>query len=1130
MLPVRVLGAAVVLVAAAGMVLGWSSRSGQAGADGLISSAPMEGFPEKVIAQDSRARLLTALSKLPLRFEANVGQSDARVKFLARGTGYSLFLTSDGATMGLRHRSSSSLRTEFVRMRLAGANENAAIGGTELLPGKSNYLIGQDASRWRRNVPQYGGVKYEDIYPGINLIFYGNQGRLEYDFQVAAGADPSQAELEFDGLQGLELSQGSLILKSEGGSLRFEAPQIYQQIEGRRQRVGGRFVLRAANRVGFEVGPYDHARELIIDPILSYATYFGGSGDDTAPSIAVDGSGNIYLAGTTDSTPGTFPLVTTQTLFPTTLTMTPPNTHVFVAKIVPANTSAAIYETFIGGTNGSDNSVGIAVDSGGNAYIAGTTSSSDFFTTPTNAYQTAPAIGSKGTQHVFVSVLDSTGAHMKYSSYLSGNGNDVASGMAIDAKGNLYVTGTTTSSDQASITDGFPAAAPPTAQEPPFQSFPFAATQFFVTKVNTASLGAFSIAYSTYFGGGAPSSPFATGGGITVDSTGNIYFTGTTNSVYTGTAGRPPDFPILNAYQPCLDQPPPSIIVTPPTCSNTSTTTNPDAFVAKLNPNATSGASQLIWSTYFGGSQSDFGVGIAVDSGALAVYLTGTTNSPDILIPTSVTTLAYQKCLDNLFDTSLTCTPGTSPANDAYVAKFTNPAEGTTTATNVALSYFSYLGGIQNEAGTAIAVDSVGNALITGSTQSPALTYPTTPASGGFPVTLGAIQSALNPGGSPAQDAFFARINTVATTGGTVGSYVTYYGGSGTDRGTGIAVDLNLNTYVAGDTNSPDLQTQAALQPHENGTSIDAFAVKLGTAVALDLTGELTLGVGQTFVSAGNQATFTYTITNTGPDVAINVTFSDNFSPSITGVPLTFNSASINSGNCPTTATNNSITCGVPTLEAGSTSTMTLVLTPTAGGSFNGGTATLLGSNNIILGQTLVSGQASDFGLAVSPPNASVTAAGAPTQYTATLTPIPVYTSAITITCTSGQSTIGCTPTTGSVTLNGPTAVTLNVTTVARPLTTTNSKTGRGAFYALWLLVPGIALLGFGVGSNQRRRRMAGILMACGVLAILALLPACGGTTTPAVVGGTQAGTYTMTVTATSGTDVHSQTVTLTVP
>ena len=165
-------------------------------------------FRQKVVAQDSKARLLTALSKLPMRFEANVGQSDPRVKFLARGNGYSLFLTSDGATMGLRHRSSSSVRTEFVRMRLAGANENAAIGGTELLPGKSNYLIGNDASRWHRNVPQFGGVKYENIYPGINLIFYGNQGRLEYDFQVAAGADPSQAELEFDGLQELELSQG----------------------------------------------------------------------------------------------------------------------------------------------------------------------------------------------------------------------------------------------------------------------------------------------------------------------------------------------------------------------------------------------------------------------------------------------------------------------------------------------------------------------------------------------------------------------------------------------------------------------------------------------------------------------------------------------------------------------------------------------------------------------------------------------------------------------------------------------------------------------------------------------------------------------------------------------------------
>ena len=192
-------------------------------------------------------------------------------------------------------------------MKLVGANAAAATAGTDPLPGKSNYIIGSDPQQWHTGIPQFAGVCYRSVYPGIDLVFYGNQGRLEYDFRVAPGGDPSQAELQFDGANKLELSGGDLILtsKDEGG-FRLQAPHIYQREGDRQEPVAGRFVLRAANRVAFEIGPYDRGRELIIDPVLDFSSYFGGSGSETSPSVAVNGNGNIYIVGTTTSPQASF--------------------------------------------------------------------------------------------------------------------------------------------------------------------------------------------------------------------------------------------------------------------------------------------------------------------------------------------------------------------------------------------------------------------------------------------------------------------------------------------------------------------------------------------------------------------------------------------------------------------------------------------------------------------------------------------------------------------------------------------------------------------------------------------------------------------------------------------------------
>ena len=1087
---VRVLCAAVVLLAIGGMVLGYSFHPHQSVPNDLPEFSNPFQSPEPSPA--SRTQLLAAFSQLPMIFEPNVGQTHPGVKFLAHGAGYSLFLTPEGATMALRSNAPNGSRSELLTMKPAGANLTSAIAGSDPLPGKTNYFLGDDPSRWHRNIPQFARVHYQSVYPGIDLVFYGNQGHLEYDFQVAPGANPALAELEFDGAKRLELAEGTLIVGGETGAVRLESPRVYQQINGRQKPVDARFSLRAANRVGFEIGAYDRDHELIIDPILTYSTFFGGSGDDTSPSIAVDNVGAIYMAGSTDSSPASFPPTTLQTLIPTTLA-TPP-THIFVAKIVPSNTSAAVYETFLGG-GGSDTAVGIGVDGAGNAYIVGNTTSgtggtANFPTTGTNAYQTAPASGSTGTSHVFVSVLDSTGATLKYSSYLSGNNTDVATGMAKDSKGNVYVTGTTMSNDAGSVSDQFPASAPPQAQ--PFQSFPRSPLQFFVTKVNTAAFGIGSITYSTYFGGGVPSNGTAIGGGIAVDSTGNIYFTGTTNFFYSGTSPTT-DFPILNPYQACLDVPTPNTTTGPVTCA-TSSATSTDAFLAKLNPSAPAG-SQLIWSTYLGGSSDDVGTAIALDSGAANVYVTGSTSSTDFTIPTS--TAPFQSA--------------NGGAPDAYVARLNNPSTG-----NMALSYFSYLGGSGADAGLAIAVDTASGALVTGSTQSP-----------NFPVTTGPIQSSL----LGSQDAFFARINTSATTGqNTVGNYATYFGGSGTDRGTSITLDNNLSTYFAGDTNSADLQTAAPLQLLNNG-GFDTFAVKLGTAADLAITGKLSLTAGQQFINAGSPATFTYTVTNNGPDVATNITLTADLSPAATIVPVTFTPAS----GCSQTSGSTNLVCAIAPLQSGSTATVTIVLTPTTAGSFNGGAVTVSSANNNdpVPGNNKVTvpAVASDFTVDINPKNVSISAAGDKATYQVTVTPVPVFSANVSLSVTSGLPNASSIRfSSSSVTPGGaPATSTLFISTTPRPVPVAASRPWQGVLYGFGLAVPGIVFFGLGTGSS-RRRKLLGLLLLSVLFGLVLLQPACGGgSKTPPVVSGTQAGTYTMVLSANGGIS-HNVSFSLTVP
>jgi hypothetical protein len=1132
---VRPLGALLVLLLAGAVLLGSGSRryAQKAAVQTPVSNGATSSMSSLRSKPDARA----LLAQLPLIFEPNQGQADPSVKFLAHGAGYGLFLETTGAVFSMQtpHSSRTGSTAQLVRMTLVGGNRAAATVGQDPLPGKSNYILGNDPHKWHSGIPQFAGVRYESIYPGIDLVFYGNQGHMEYDFRVAPGADPAQAELQFDGASKLEVNGGELILTGENdGNLRMQAPQVYQRDGDRRQPVAGRFVLRAANRVGFEIGSYDRSRELIIDPSLNFSTYFGGSGTETSPSVAVNGNGDIYIVGTTQGSPvstsaTTFPTTPVLTLFPTTLSLTtssPP--HIFVAEISPSQ-PAVLYETFIGGS-GSDSSVGIGVDNGGNAYIVGNTTSPDF---PTGGvpYETAPE--TKGSQcssitcsSVFVTVLNPSGtAPLIYSTYLSGNGNDIASGMTIDLNRDVFVTGTTTSNDSPSLipADDFPATLLPV----PYQVSPASSLQFFVTKVNTAIPGTGSIAYSTYFGGAVPTPAVAVGGGIAVDSNGNIYFSGTTNFYNSGSgaygdSGVSGDFPIINAYQPCLDTIPPLVLQNPNPCTAPMTTPYAtDAFIAKLNPNyVQTGGAPLLFSTYLGGMGADSSTGIALNFGAASIYLTGTTNSPDFYIPTG--TQPFQSCLNNgnPIGSTAACTTQNTTNTDAFVARMSNPTPTTTgVPADVALTYFSYLGGSGNDSGQAITVfqtsTAVSDALITGTTNSTNL-----------PVTTGAIQSALGTGAT--QNAFLAQIDTTTTTGQTGESYVTYFGGNGLDIGTGIAVDTNFNTYLVGSTTSTNFEQENSLQPTGLNGPSDAFVAKFVPTNALSLTSVAATVSPQGTVGVGNPVTITFTIANEGPDPATNI-FVNGTVPT-TGV--TFDSASAGSGTC-SAPSGNVVTCQIPSLQVGATSQVVFTVTPTVSGNYSA-TGTVTNVNNTT---TNVSASASftssAFGLAPVTPSSITVSAGLAAVYAVNVYPINgVFNNNISLSCSSLPVGAACNFQTSTITLtNGSNSAStmLNVTTTAQPVTTLASAGWRRSFYALWLMVPGMAVLGLGSRGNRRRGRMLALLAFCVLFTLVFLQPSCSTPKTQPQVSGTPSGTYSLKVTATSGSLSQSQPFQLTV-
>jgi uncharacterized protein (TIGR03437 family) len=498
--------------------------------------------------------------KMSLSFEANQGQTDARVQFLSRGSGQTLFLTSTEAVLRSGH--------DVFRMKLKGANAASKGEGAELRAGKSNYFIGSDPAKWRTGVAQYGRVRFAEVYPGIDLVYYGADGKLEYDWMVKPGADASKIRLQFEGVQKMRVdSNGDLVLKTASGEIREKKPLVYQE---RREGIAGRYAIRG-REARFEIGSYDRGKQLVIDPVLAYTSYLGGSSNDWGTGIAADAAGNTYVTGLTES--ADFPLSHAfQSSNPPSTDESETSDDAFVSKI-SADGSTLIYSTFIGGT-GSDSANAIAVDAAGDAYITGATQSADF--PLSNAFQ-SKNLGAF--VNSFVTKLNPSGSALIFSTYLGGDQSDTGLGIAVDAAGNAYIAGNTNS-------DNFPLVNP-IEDIKPGDVFPSA----FLTKM---SANGSTLIYSTYLGG-YKGEDFAYG--VAVDSTGSAYVGGTTAAS---------DLPIVNGLQ---------------SASKNSSNTG---FVMKINP----AGSALVYSTYLGGSVVDHLYAIAVDSSGNA-YVTGSTNSKD---------------------------------------------------------------------------------------------------------------------------------------------------------------------------------------------------------------------------------------------------------------------------------------------------------------------------------------------------------------------------------------------------------------------------------------------------------------------------------------------------------------------
>jgi len=645
-------------------------------------------------------------------------------------------------------------------MVLLNANRHAPASPKERVTAVHNIFQGSDPAQWRTNSPLFSKIGFRSVYPGIDVVYYGSpNGLFEYDFEVAPGARPTDIHLSFPGAKKLRLDKsGDLLI----GTVKQRRPKAYQQLGGARHPIPASYKLLPTNEVIFELGPYDETRPLIIDPTVTFATFLGGVDFDQVYAMALDSAGNIFLAGQTAST--NFPLRTGGTAG---------NRDIFISKLDPTG-NHLIYSTVVGGAQ-TDCPRAIAVDAAGNAYVAGYTSSADFPVTA-GAYQTQ----SRGLEDGFVLKLSASGA-LVYSTYLGASGRDFATAIAVDAAGNAYVAGYTSSVSFPIVAGAFQS------------SYAGGFFDAFAAKVNAVGS---ALLYSTFIGGSGND----TASSIAIDANGSAYIAGQTDSF---------NFPASAGV------------------IQTGNAGGSDAFVTKLN----AAGSGIVFSTYLGGSSNELGNAIAIDS-SQNVYLAGATASVDFPVSAG----AFQVAL--------------AASYDAFVTKL-NPSA-------TAIVFSTYLGGSGSDQATALTLDSSGNTWLTGSTSST-----------NFPL-LNAVYA--QPAGG--NDAFVANLNAA----GSGLLFSSYFGGSGDDAGLAIRLDNGGSPVIAGVTSSANFPTTAGVLQGAFGGSYDGFILKLQNSTCTYTVNPTTL-----IVAAGGGSS-TITVTSTAgcnaPSVSSNVNWA---SVSITG-------------------------------------------------------------------------------------------------------------------------------------------------------------------------------------------------------------------------------------------------------